>query len=83
MIRRLFWLSMGVTIGALVVRKLSRFAERMRPSGIAASFAAGMADIAESLSDFAADVRTATQQREATLRAGAGLDGDLGSREPA
>jgi hypothetical protein len=55
----------------------------MRPSGIAASFAAGMADIADSLGDFAADVRTATQQREATLRAGAGLDGDLGSREPA
>ena len=54
MIRRLFWLSMGVTIGALVVRKLSRFAERMRPSGIAASFAAGMGDIADSLSDFAA-----------------------------
>jgi len=41
-IRRLFWLSMGVTIGTLVVRKLSRIAERMRPSGIAASFAAGV-----------------------------------------
>ena len=81
--RRLFWLSMGVTIGALVVRKLSRFAERMRPAGIAASFAAGMEDIADSLNDFAVDVRTAMQQREATLRAGAGLDGDLGRREPA
>ena len=82
MIRRLFWLSMGVTIGALVVRKLSRIAERMRPSGIAASFAAGVEEIADSLGDFAADVRTAMQQREATLRAGAGLDGDLGQREP-
>lgn len=82
MIRRLFWLSMGVTIGALVVRKLSRIAERMRPSGIAASFAVGVEEIADSLSDFAADVRTAMQQREAMLRAGAGLDGDLGQREP-
>jgi hypothetical protein len=81
-IRRLFWLSMGVTIGTLVVRKLSRIAERMRPSGIAASFAGGVDEIADSLSDFATDVRTAMQQREATLRAGAGLDGDLGQREP-
>lgn len=82
MIRRLFWLSMGVTIGALVVRKLSRFAERMRPSGIAANLAAGVEEIADSLGGFAADVRIAMQQREATLRAGAGLDGDLGRREP-
>ena len=82
MIRRLFWLSMGVTIGALVVRKLSRIAERMRPSGLATSFAAGVDEITDSLSDFATDVRTAMQQREAVLRAGAGLDGDLGRREP-
>ncbi len=29
MTRRLFWLAMGVTIGALVVRKLSRLADRL------------------------------------------------------
>ena len=32
--RRLFWLAMGITIGALVVRKLSRAAEKMTPAGI-------------------------------------------------
>ncbi|WP_324277516.1 hypothetical protein [Blastococcus brunescens] len=34
--RRLFWLAMGITIGALVVRKLSRAAEKMTPAGIGA-----------------------------------------------
>ncbi len=37
--RRLFWLAMGITIGALVVRKVSRAAERMTPAGIGASVA--------------------------------------------
>src|SRR3712207_8038123 len=36
---RSFWLAMGVTIGALLVRKLSRAAERMTPAGIGASIA--------------------------------------------
>jgi len=35
--RRLFWLAMGITIGALVVRKLSAAAEKMTPRGIAGS----------------------------------------------
>jgi chromosome condensin MukBEF MukE localization factor len=82
MIRRLFWLSLGVTIGALAVRKLNRIAERMRPSSLAASVAAGVEDIAESVGDFATDVRAAMQQREAVLRTGAGLDGELGRQEP-
>ena len=30
--RRLFWLAMGITIGALLVRKLSRAAERLTPA---------------------------------------------------
>jgi hypothetical protein len=82
MIRRLFWLSLGVTIGALVVRKLNRIAERLRPSSLAASVAAGVEDIAESVGDFATDVRAAMQQRETMLRTGAGLDGELGRQEP-
>ena len=33
--RRLFWLAMGVTIGVMVVRKLSKAAERLTPRGMA------------------------------------------------
>ena len=37
--RRLFWLAMGITIGVLVVRKLSAAAERMTPGSIGRSIA--------------------------------------------
>lgn len=75
--RRLFWLAMGITIGALIVRKLSRAAERMTPGGIAASIADGLRDLAEAIGDFGADIRAAAAEREAELRAGTGLDAPL------
>ena len=46
--RRLFWLAMGITIGALVVRKLSAAAERLSPAGILGSFADGLRELADS-----------------------------------
>ena len=80
--RRLFWLAMGVTIGALVVRKLSRAAERLTPSGMANGIAGALRELAESISDFAADVREAMGEREHELRQATGLDGTAG-RGPA
>ena len=56
--RRLFWLAMGVTIGALVVRRISRAAEKLTPSGLAAGIGHGLSDLAESIGEFAADVAT-------------------------
>ena len=78
--RRLFWLAMGITIGALVVRKLSRAAERMTPAGIGASIAEGLRDLADAIGDFGADVRAAAALREDELRAGTGLDAPLPDR---
>ncbi|MGY2063973.1 hypothetical protein [Blastococcus sp. SYSU DS0619] len=75
--RRLFWLAMGVTIGALVVRKLSAAAEKMTPAGIGASIAEGLRDLADAIGDFGADVREAMSERELELRAGTGLDAPL------
>jgi hypothetical protein len=75
--RRLFWLAMGITIGALVVRKLSRAAEKMTPAGIGGSIAEGLRDLAEAIGDFGADIRAAAAEREAELRAGTGLDAPL------
>ena len=62
--RRLFWLAMGVTIGVLVVRKLSRAAERMTPAGIGASVAEGLRDLA----DAAARDKEARRARRALRR---------------
>jgi hypothetical protein len=78
--RRLFWLAMGVTIGALVVRKLSRTAEKLTPAGIGASLAEGLRELADAIGDFGADVRAAAAVREDELRAGTGLDAPLPER---
>ena len=75
--RRLFWLAMGVTIGALVVRKISAAAEKMTPAGILGSLSDGLRELAEAIGDFGADVRAAAAEREAELRAGTGLDAPL------
>jgi hypothetical protein len=79
--RRLFWLAMGITIGALVVRKLSRAAEKLTPQGIAGQLADGLRDLAEAIGDFGADVRAAAATREQELRAGTGLDAPLPDRD--
>jgi hypothetical protein len=75
--RRLFWLAMGITIGALVVRKLSRAADKLTPTGIAGSIAEGLRDVADAIGEFGADIRAAAAEREAELRSGTGLDAPL------
>jgi anaerobic ribonucleoside-triphosphate reductase len=73
---------MGITIGALIMRKISAAARKLTPRGIAQSFGGGLADLSDSVRDFTAEVRDAMREREAQLRAGTGLDGTLG-RVPA
>ena len=75
--RRLFWLAMGITIGVLVVRKLSAAAERLTPGSIGRQIADSLGDLADAIGDFGADVRAAAAAREAELRAGTGLDAPL------
>jgi hypothetical protein len=77
--RRLFWLAMGATIGALLVRKLSRAADKLTPTGIAGSIAEGLRELADAIGEFGADIRAAAAEREAELRAGTGLDAPLPS----
>lgn len=72
--KRLFWLAMGATIGALVVRKLSRAAEKLTPSGVAGSLGAALRDVADAITVFASEVRAAMSEREAELRRATGLD---------
>ena len=78
--RRLFWLAMGVTIGALVVRKLARTAKSLSPRGLAGSLAESVRGLTVAVREFAADVREGMAEREAELTEGVGLDGRLGAR---
>lgn len=84
MIRRLFWLSMGATIGVLVVRKLTRTARAFTPTGVASRVGGSLGDtvgnLSDAIRDFAADVRDAMLQREQELREGTSLDGRVGAR---
>jgi hypothetical protein len=75
--RRLFWLAMGITIGVLVVRKLSAAAERLTPQNIAGQLVDRLRDLADAIGDFGADVRAAAAERELELRSGTGLDAPL------
>ena len=75
--RRLFWLAMGMTIGVLVVRKLTAAAEKLTPQSIAGQLAESLRDLADAIGEFGADVRAAAAEREHELRAGTGLDAPL------
>jgi Family of unknown function (DUF6167) len=68
-VRRLFWLSLGVAVGALAVRRVTRLTHAWTPEGIA-----GQADaFGESMRDFADDVLIAARDREAELRESLGI----------
>jgi hypothetical protein len=75
-VKRIFWLALGVTVGALVVRKLSSAAEQLTPRGLSQS----LRGLSEALADFADEVREGMSAREAELVEGAGIDGRLGAR---
>jgi hypothetical protein len=80
MLRRLFWLAMGVTIGALVVRKISQAAQKLTPAAMLGGLGSAVRELAESIGEFAGDVRASMREQEAALRAGSGFDGTLGAR---
>jgi hypothetical protein len=75
-VRRMFWLALGVTVGALVVRKLSRTAEQLSPRGLSQS----LQGLADALRDFVDEVREGAAVRESELMEGAGIDGKLGAK---
>ncbi|GAB3982917.1 hypothetical protein V1634_25425 [Plantactinospora veratri] len=62
--RRLLWLGIGLAVGALVVRKLTRTAQAYTPGGIANSLAESAGGLVQSLRDFADDVRDGMAERE-------------------
>jgi hypothetical protein len=75
-VKRIFWLALGVTVGALVVRKLSSAAEQLTPRGLSQS----LRGLADALADFADEVREGMSARETELVEGAGIDGRLGAK---
>jgi len=72
--RRLFWVALGATAGALVVRKISKAAQAYTPSGMAQGVSGGLSDLAEGLREMAEAVRDGMAERETELRYALGID---------
>jgi hypothetical protein len=67
--KRLFWLGVGIAVGAVVVRQLSRTVHAYSPSGLAESARNSAAGLWESVQDFVADVRDGMAEREEEIQA--------------
>ena len=66
--KRLLWLGVGLAIGALVVRAVSKKAQSFSPHGIAAAARDSGRNLVDSVRDFVDDVRDGMHERELELR---------------
>jgi hypothetical protein len=66
--KRLLWLGVGLAIGALVVRAVSKKAQSYIPRGIAAAARDSGRNLVDSVRDFVDDVREGMHEREQELR---------------
>ena len=78
--KRVLWLGIGLAVGALVVRAVTKKARAMSPSGLAAAARDSAGGIAGSLRNFVGDVRDGMAEREDQIHAafadGIALDAD-------
>jgi len=69
MIKRLFWLGLGVAVGVVVVRQVSKTVEAYSPSSLAGSARNSAAGLLDTVRDFVADVREGMAEREDEIHA--------------
>jgi hypothetical protein len=67
--RRLLWLGVGLAVGALVVRKVTKKAQAFTPAGIAGSVQQSAVGLLGSVRSFVDDVRDGMAEREAEINA--------------
>jgi hypothetical protein len=65
--KRLLWLGIGLAVGAVIVRKVTRKANEFTPSGIATSLSESAGGLVESLRSFVDDVREGMAEREGQI----------------
>ncbi len=75
MSRRLFYVTLGAVAGLVVVRRLTRTAQRFTPAGVQDSLAGALGGLGEAIRDFGEQVRAGMAEREDELRVHLGLDG--------
>ena len=67
--KRVLWLGVGLAVGALVFRALSKKAQAFTPTGIAASARNSAGGLVDSVRSFVEDVREAMAEREEQIHA--------------
>ena len=67
--KRLFWLGVGVAVGVVVVRVVTKRARALTPGGIAHSVQDSAAGLLDSVRTFMDDVREGMAEREAEIEA--------------
>ncbi|SER54658.1 hypothetical protein [Actinokineospora terrae] len=67
MIRRVFWLGVGIAAGVALNRKVKQTAHAVTPAGIAGNLGDAMHELASAIGAFGADVRAGMVEREDEL----------------
>jgi hypothetical protein len=67
MIKRLFWLGLGVATGVVLTRKAAEAAARLTPAGVGEQVGEGLRELASSIGAFGAEVRAGMVEREHEL----------------
>jgi hypothetical protein len=67
--KRVLWLGVGLAVGALVFRALSKKAQAFTPGGIAASARNSAGGLVDNVRSFVEDVREAMAEREEQIHA--------------
>jgi hypothetical protein len=73
--RRMFYIALGATVGILVVRKMSKAAQKLTPAGMQGSLTGALGGLGDAIRDFGENVREGMAEREDLLRTELGLDG--------
>lgn len=67
MIKRLFWLGLGIAAGVVATRKAAEAAEKFTPAGVGEQVGDGLRALASSIGAFGAEVRAGMAEREHEL----------------
>ena len=67
MIKRVFWVALGASVGIVAVNRATKAAKKLAPSRVADSAAGVPGRITAAWQDFAEDVRSAAAEREFEL----------------
>ncbi|WP_199033754.1 hypothetical protein [Glycomyces salinus] len=67
MFKRMIWVGIGVAVGVVVVRKLTKAAESITPGGVADRVGGAGAEMKESIKAFWSDVSEAKRAKETEL----------------